>query len=339
MIVLLGVPALPTPSGGATALYEMANALARRGHVVHVGHFPVRGGAIGTSDLSWFRFDDRVVHHYGDATRPAPDPSALPSGDVCFVPGFPAHCGLSAVYAQGVSGWREDHMVRTFTGPYPKVCTSRWLVDELGRRGIPHRQLVHVTNGLDHRTYRIVRPIEDRPPRIALLYNPHPVKRMGDALAVLEAVRAARPEVSAVLFGTSEPRETLPEWVDYVRDPPRRVLVEEIYNGSRFFLCTSGSEGFGFPGLEAMACGTTLVTTDTGGCRDYADHGTTAVVQPVGDVAGLTDALLELLADEDRRRALARAGVEAAAAFDWDRSAETMERFLEDYVADPDRFR
>ena len=41
---------------------------------------------------------------------------------------------------------------------------------------------------------------------------------------------------------------------------------------ARVFAVGSWFEGFCQPGLEALACGTSLVTTDNGGCREYAVH-------------------------------------------------------------------
>jgi len=46
-----------------------------------------------------------------------------------------------------------------------------------------------------------------------------------------------------------------------------------LYSHAQLFVCSSYEEGFGLPALEAMACGCPVITTDTGGCREYAING------------------------------------------------------------------
>jgi glycosyltransferase involved in cell wall biosynthesis len=50
------------------------------------------------------------------------------------------------------------------------------------------------------------------------------------------------------------------------------------YDAAQVFAVGSLFEGFCQPGLEALACGVPLVTTDNGGCREYAIDGETALV-------------------------------------------------------------
>ena len=62
------------------------------------------------------------------------------------------------------------------------------------------------------------------------------------------------------------------------------------YAAARVFVVGSWFEGFCQPGLEALACGTPLVTTDNGGCREYARDGETALVVPPQDANAMAAA-------------------------------------------------
>ncbi len=79
------------------------------------------------------------------------------------------------------------------------------------------------------------------------------------------------------------------------------------------FVCNSWEEGFGLPGIEAICCGAALVTTDTRGSRDYAVHGTTALVSPPRDPAALTRNVISLMRDPEARLRLVAAGQAHAA--------------------------
>ena len=81
---------------------------------------------------------------------------------------------------------------------------------------------------------------------------------------------------------------------------PQERMAEE-YCRARVFAVGSYVEGFGMPGLEALACGVPLVTTDNGGCREYGVHEQTALVVPPRDADALAEAIGRLL--EDRKLA------------------------------------
>jgi glycosyltransferase involved in cell wall biosynthesis len=73
--------------------------------------------------------------------------------------------------------------------------------------------------------------------------------------------------------------------------------------------------------LEAIACGVPLVTTDVGGVRDYVDDRCAVIVAP-GDAEGMCQAVVELMADDERRREMARAARQRALEFDWPHVAQ-----------------
>jgi glycosyltransferase involved in cell wall biosynthesis len=145
-----------------------------------------------------------------------------------------------------------------------------------------------------------------------------------------------RPGFRAVVFTLADPPpEPLPDGVEVMVGLDHRRLADEVYNDTRVFIQTSYHEGFGLTAIEAMACGAALVTTDCGGSRDYAFGGETAWVVPAGNATLLADGVETLLADDARRVALADAGARYVRKFDWDRSGELLEAFLERYIADP----
>jgi glycosyltransferase involved in cell wall biosynthesis len=86
--------------------------------------------------------------------------------------------------------------------------------------------------------------------------------------------------------------------------------LRAFYNQTNIFVFSSRNEGFGLPPLEAMACGTAVVTTDCGGVRDYADGSNCIIVEP--EAEALVQGVSTLVLDEDLRKRLEVAGLETA---------------------------
>ena len=95
-----------------------------------------------------------------------------------------------------------------------------------------------------------------------------------------------------------------------------------LYNLADLFAFPSHYEGFGIPVLEAMACGTAALCTDTSSLPEIA--GDAAHLIPTDDHAALRDALANLLSDDTTRNLLAARGPVQAAQWTWEAAAERL---------------
>jgi glycosyltransferase involved in cell wall biosynthesis len=93
-----------------------------------------------------------------------------------------------------------------------------------------------------------------------------------------------------------------------------------LLSGADLLVYPSRYEGFGLPVLEAMACGTPVVTTTGGSLPEVA--GDAALLVPPGDPQQLAAAVRKLLGDQAARADQARRGRARAAAFTWERCAD-----------------
>jgi glycosyltransferase involved in cell wall biosynthesis len=93
-----------------------------------------------------------------------------------------------------------------------------------------------------------------------------------------------------------------------------------LYSAATVFAFPSLYEGFGIPVLEAMACGTPVVTSNSSALPEVAgDAG--LLVDPY-DTAAISGGLRTLLEDQALRDELARRGLERARLFTWQQVAE-----------------
>ena len=119
-----------------------------------------------------------------------------------------------------------------------------------------------------------------------------------------------RPLVSALGL---EEKVRFTGWVD-------EAHKAALYRGAACAVFASRYEGFGLPVLEALACGTPLVTSDRSSLPELV--GDAGFALDPDDVPGLAGAILACLVDEALVAELRRRGPEQAARFSWSRTAQ-----------------
>jgi alpha-1,3-rhamnosyl/mannosyltransferase len=93
-----------------------------------------------------------------------------------------------------------------------------------------------------------------------------------------------------------------------------------VYGGAKVFVYPSLQEGFGFPPLEAMASGVPTVSSRSSSLSENLEDA--AELVPPGDLVALTDAIRRLLKDDARRSCLTARGLERAARYRWENTAQ-----------------
>ena len=135
-------------------------------------------------------------------------------------------------------------------------------------------------------------------------------------LVIAGDVRGAREFPALVALARELDIESSLRFTGYVAEAD----LPALHTGARVFAFPSTYEGFGFPPLEAMACGTPVVSTDGGSLGEVL--GNAALLVPAGDAGALANGLARVLGDEALHRDLAARGPAHAAHFTWERTAE-----------------
>lgn len=215
--------------------------------------------------------------------------------------------------------------------------------------GIPERRLSVVPLGYDRQAFRVASSgavpknasaepgaVERgglAPPGAPYLLHvgqAYPHKNLERLIRAFEAL--GQPDLRLVLAGKPHRSQT-PRLRRLVaeRGLTDRVLflpyvpfaqLPDLYRGALAFVYPSLWEGFGLPVLEAMACGTPVLTSPGSGLEEAA--GAAALLADPLSLPALTSALASLVGDGGLRARLRATGLERAAGFSWERTgAET----------------
>jgi glycosyltransferase involved in cell wall biosynthesis len=339
------------PSGGFRIVYEYANYLSRRGHVVTVVH-PGRY-VINPSRLDHLKNVVRYILRKLDG-RYTPDPwikmdpkvrlvcvpslseRFVPDGDIViatawqtaeWVSQYSRSKGRGFYFIQHLETWNgpEERVNATWKAPLQKIVPSKWLAEiarDLGETAIC------IPSGLDVEAFQIVIPYEERRAnQLMMLYHNAEWKGCEDGLQALSLVREADPNIRVTLFGVPARPEALPGWIDYHQSPSPQLL-RELYNQAAIFVAPSRTEGWGLTGCEALLCGAALVATDIDGHREFAFDGQTALTSPARSPSALAENILRLIQDPGLRIQLAKNGFQFVRQFTWERASTSFEAVL-----------
>ncbi len=205
---------------------------------------------------------------------------------------------------EGLYHGPRDLVDEALSSSLGKIVVSSWLCDVLKERAGQTAPLL--LNPYDRKQFYEYPKKNHDTVNILLLDHSFNWKGTEEGLSLVRRVQERYPRVRCVGFGRR--REKVAELYDEFHFDPSQENLRGVYGEADIFLCTSWDEGFGLPSLEAMACGTAVVTYDNGGSRDFAVDLKTAFVAPRRDTAALEEKLIRAVTDEGERARIARAG-------------------------------
>jgi len=181
-------------------------------------------------------------------------------------------------------------------------------------------EAVVVPGGVDHERFVPGEPRAERP--YVLTVASRTARKNLGALAQT-AQRLAAEGVELVSAGGGRPQ------FRGEQDVPVRELghvaddeLPALYAGAQAFVLPSLYEGFGLPCLEAMACGTPVVTSDRTALPETC--GNAALLVDPTDPTAIADAVLAAIGDAGMRER----GIARAAGFSWERTARELAAVL-----------
>ena len=216
--------------------------------------------------------------------------------------------------------------------------------DDLLARGVPRNRIRVIHPGVDSKQFTPA-PGGRRSATPTFLYvgRLKHYKGVGLALRALALARRGRPDLRLDIAGTGDCRDEL-EHLAASLDLDRAVTFHGFVSEERKIdlmrtawanVFPSPKEGWGITVMEAAACGTPSLASESPGLRDSVRHGETGYLVPHGDVEGLAARMVELA---DSPLLVARLGERArrfAEGLPWEQTAAATERHLSDIIKGP----
>jgi spore coat protein SA len=246
----------------------------------------------------------------------------------------------------------NDHLTHPVLRPLiqrllPRVARVVFVSDHLRRRAVEafpeHAQrLATVCNGTDAARFRPVAAPRACRGAFTFLFAGRLVPEKG-VQVLLEAfarVLEVRPGVRLLLVGSSffdeAPRTAheralraqaagLGDAVTFTGFLPHEALARCYAEADAVVVPSVWAEPSGLVVLEAMACGTCVIASRTGGIPELIEHGHNGLLVPPGDVAALAAAMLRTLDEAGTRTRLGRQARQAVLArHTWDHVADAV---------------
>jgi glycosyltransferase involved in cell wall biosynthesis len=237
--------------------------------------------------------------------------------------------------------WLAERPIPWVYRDVPFEAISESTADDLAARGISREHIRVIYCGIDSTTYT-PNPAERAPtPVFAYLGR---LKRYKSVDLVLRGfARAAIPGARLEVAGAGDYRPALERLASSLDLDDRVTFLGRISEAEKLRLLrrawalvfTSPKEGWGITNLEAAACGTAVIASDSPGIRESVRHGETGFLVRHGDIEGLADAMRRLAGDRPLVERLGAQGRAFATTFTWERAASETAQHLDEVLDGP----
>jgi glycosyltransferase involved in cell wall biosynthesis len=342
-------------AGGNRVIAIYASQLSKRGHLVELVSQPPDRPSL-KDWINWLLlrrprpvtagtapyFQDQHIRLRAVKTRGPVSDDDVPDADIViatwwetaeWVAALSARKGIKVQLVQHheVFSWLPvDRCEASYRLPLRKIVISRWLKDLMENKY--HAENVFlVPNSVDQKQFSSVPRKKQEAPTVGFLYSTVPFKGVDVSLSALSRLKTQLGSLRAIAFGAEpiSPHTPLPEWVEYHYLPAQDEL-KNLYSRCDSWLCSSRSEGFYLPLLEAMACRCPVVSTKVGGPLDTVIDGINGYLVDVDDDVALSDRLLKIMKQSEADwKQMSDAAYETATRYTWEDAAALFEQALQ----------
>lgn len=251
-----------------------------------------------------------------------------------FVQSLGMEKGKKAYFIQDFENWKysDEQVYETYGFGMLNITVSEWLtklVDQYGKK-----PAVCVSNSIDTRVFQRKVPLDQRRAHsVTFHYRSAEMKGCKYAIEAIRMLQTKYPALEVTVVSVEKKPSDLPERCRFVHRATAQE-VAEINNRSQLFLCASINEGFGLPGLEAMACGCALVSARYQGVLEYAENNVNALLCEPRSAEALAENVTKLFETPELLKTIAENGHSTAMQRSLEVAAKRFESILEAYITE-----
>lgn len=335
-------------TGGYKVIYEYCNKLSCYGHDVIIYYYygpmferlrmpetirlllvKIFSETVGPG--LWFKLEKKIKKKVIKSATEIVDGDiviATSIGTVKDVYELPSRCGKKFYFIQDFENWNHsnEEVYATYNLGMTNIVVAKWLKDIVDKHSSSPSYLV--TNCINTDVF-YDKGEKRRKHSIVFHYRSAEYKGPKYALQAIEKLHEKYNDLTVDVISSEEKPVNLPDFCNF-HHSISALEVAEINNKSEVFMCTTVEEGFGLPGLEAMACGCAVVSSSYRGVLEYAIDGENAVLSPVRDAEAMVKNIEQLFEDDFLRKKIARNGIKTGIEKSLDKSSTCFEKILFD---------
>jgi glycosyltransferase involved in cell wall biosynthesis len=234
--------------------------------------------------------------------------------------------------------WLAEQPIGALYRDLPFEAVSESTADDLVRRGIPREHIRVIYNGVD--TTLLTPDYSLRSPVPLFIYIGRLKRYKGIDILIRALAGLENVEGTLEIAGSGDYRHELEKlarslgvesrvhFLGFIPEEEKLTLLRRAWAA----MLASPKEGWGISNMEAAACGTPVIASNSLGIRESVVDGETGILVPHGDIPAMTAAMKRLINSPSLVRTMGEAGRRFAEGFRWERAADETIFHLEEVV-------
>jgi len=211
-----------------------------------------------------------------------------------------------------------------------KIVYSEWLKQKISRHS---NNVIKITPGINLDIFYPRGIKSKRVKRILGMARPSTPRRGFDnMIKALKIIKEEHPYLEIAFFGPDDLKKYKIPFKYKNYGLLKEDALTKLYSSSDIFVEASLFHGLGLTGMEAMACGTACVLTDSGGPSEYAINNENAILVQPGDTQQMVNAISFLIKDDLARERLRQNGLETMNRYPIRNTAVEFEKILWSFI-------
>ena len=318
--------------GGSKIILEYANRLAKKGHKINIvtyDEYP-----------DWYELSDKInfvkVPENEDIEKYIPNSDVVvPTSWKCIRKAIKANKGPVAFFEQGGSHLFEidrlSEIKRKVVHDRMQLPPFIYTVSKYSAEKIEEiygKSSSIIYNALESKIfYPREKERDEKETSITIVGSEDfKFKNVGEVLEVIRELKE-KYQIKLNWITQTEPKINIKEGKNAIVNPEQKIIGDVLRN-TDIYICNSEYESFGLPTLEAMTCGATVITTDTGGMRDFVIDRENALVIKHHNKEDMKEKIEMLINDKNLMHNIAQKGIITASKFNWNNTILSMEKYF-----------